>query len=84
MNERITKGVAIASNLCLCQIISSRDKERVAKAIDTAVAEATKPLVAALVSIEEYWNDSPNSSVDAVEEMRFRALQAITAHGGKT
>jgi len=31
----------------------------------------------ALESIIEYWNGSPDSAVDAAEEMRFRAQEAL-------
>jgi hypothetical protein len=35
----------------------------------------------ALVQIEEYWNGASGSAVDAAEEMRFRAQQAIEQLG---
>jgi hypothetical protein len=48
--------------------------------VQCAINEACKPLVEALVSIEEYWNDERASAVDAAEEMRDRANKALTTH----
>ena len=36
-----------------------------------------KVLGDALISIEEYWNSEPTAAVDAAEEMRFRAREAL-------
>lgn len=59
------------------------DEDKLAKWItaytESIRREAKRPLIDALISIEEYWNGSVNKSAmsDAIHEMRERATEAL-------
>lgn len=72
-----------AKRLAADKYISLTYEQRIAMKLsewaESIRREAKRPLIDALISIEEYWNGSVNKSAmsDAIHEMRERATEAL-------